>query len=58
MTISNIVFVMAAITPGDLVEIMLGDSLADDAQREALRRDMGLDRPLVERKGSYDHCRR
>jgi ABC-type dipeptide/oligopeptide/nickel transport system permease component len=47
--ISVIVFVMAAITPGDPVEIMLGDSLADDAQRDALRRDMGLDRPLLER---------
>jgi peptide/nickel transport system permease protein len=47
--ISVIVFAMMALTPGDPVEIMLGDSLANAAQRESLRRDMGLDRPMMER---------
>jgi len=47
--ISVIVFAMMALTPGDPVQIMLGDSLADQAQRDSLRRDMGLDLPVVER---------
>ncbi len=47
--ISVIVFAMMALTPGDPVQIMLGDSLADQAQRDALRRDMGLDLPVMER---------
>ena len=47
--ISVIVFAMMTLTPGDPVQIMLGDSLADQAQRDALRRDMGLDLPVVER---------
>ena len=45
--ISIVVFAMMALTPGDPVDIMLGDSLASEEQRELLRRDMGLDRPLV-----------
>lgn len=47
--ISVIVFAMMALTPGDPVQIMLGDSLADQAQRDSLRRDMGLDLPVIER---------
>lgn len=47
--ISLIVFLMMEATPGDPVEIMLGDSLASDEQRELLRRDMGLDRPMLPR---------
>jgi peptide/nickel transport system permease protein len=47
--ISVIVFAMMALTPGDPVQIMLGDSLSNDAQRDALRRDMGLDLPVIER---------
>ncbi|MCC6306145.1 MAG: ABC transporter permease [Rhodobacteraceae bacterium] len=47
--ISLIVFLMMEATPGDPVEIMLGDSLASAEQKELLRRDMGLDRPLVAR---------
>ncbi len=47
--ISVIVFAMMTLTPGDPVQIMLGDSLADQAQRDALRRDMGLDLPVAER---------
>jgi peptide/nickel transport system permease protein len=47
--ISVIVFAMMALTPGDPVQIMLGDSLSNAAQRDALRRDMGLDLPVLER---------
>lgn len=47
--ISVIVFAMMALTPGDPVQIMLGDSLANEAQRVSLRHDMGLDLPVVER---------
>ena len=47
--ISVIVFAMMALTPGDPVQIMLGDSLANEAQKESLRRDMGLDLPVMER---------
>ncbi len=47
--ISVIVFLLMALTPGDPVEIMLGDALATDEQRASLTREMGLDRPLHER---------
>ncbi len=47
--VSVIVFLMITLTPGDPVEIMLGDSRSSPEQEAALRRDMGLDRPMVER---------
>lgn len=47
--VTVIVFLMITLTPGDPVEIMLGDMKATPEQAEALRRDMGLDRPPVER---------
>lgn len=47
--VSVIVFLMISLTPGDPVEIMLGDSRADAAQADALRRDMGLDQPAWKR---------
>lgn len=47
--VSLIVFLMIALTPGDPVEIMLADQRATAEQAEALRRDLGLDRPLAER---------
>jgi peptide/nickel transport system permease protein len=43
--VSLIVFAMIALTPGDPVEIMLGDSRSTPEQEAALRRDMGLDKP-------------
>jgi peptide/nickel transport system permease protein len=47
--ISVVVFLMMTLTPGDPVELMLGDARATPEQRESLRRDMGLDRPVPER---------
>ncbi len=47
--VSVIVFLMITLTPGDPVQIMLGDSRSSPEQEAALRHDMGLDRPLHER---------
>lgn len=47
--VSVIVFLMITLTPGDPVQIMLGDSRTTPEQIAALRHDMGLDRPLLER---------
>lgn len=47
--VSVIVFLMITLTPGDPVEIMLGDSRSSPEQEMALRRDMGLDKPMLER---------
>ncbi len=51
--VTIIVFLMIAVTPGDPVEIMLGDQNATEAQRQALREDMKLDLPLPERFGYF-----
>jgi len=51
--VSAIVFLMMAATPGDPVEIMLGDQQATPEQRQALRHDMGLDLPLPQRFGHF-----
>lgn len=47
--VSLIVFVMLALTPGDPVQIMVGEQAITAEQEAELRRDLGLDRPLVER---------
>ncbi len=44
--VTVIVFLMMAVTPGDPVDIMLGDQPATADQRQALRHDMGLDLPM------------
>ena len=46
--VSVIVFVMMALTPGDPVEIMIGDQNVTPEQAEQMRRDLGLDRPMYE----------
>lgn len=51
--VSVIVFLMMAATPGDPVDIMLGDQSATPEQRQALRHDMGLDLPLPQRYGHF-----
>jgi len=47
--VSVIVFFMMALTPGDPVEIMIGDTLVTPEEEARLRSDLGLDRPPVER---------
>jgi ABC-type dipeptide/oligopeptide/nickel transport system permease component len=47
--VSLIVFVMMTLTPGDPVQIMIGDQAVTAEQEAALRRDLGLDRPIHER---------
>lgn len=47
--VSLIVFVMMALTPGDPVQIMIGDQSITPEQEAELRRGLGLDRPMVER---------
>lgn len=51
--VSAIVFLMILITPGDPVDIMLGEQQATPEQREALRKDMGLDKPAAQRFGHF-----
>lgn len=43
---SVLVFTVAHLIPGDLVDILVGAEGASDAQREALRVQLGLDQPL------------
>ena len=45
-------FLLIHLVPGDPVEVMLGES-ANMADREALRVELGLDKPLVQQFGSY-----
>lgn len=47
--VSLIVFVMLALTPGDPVQIMVGEQSITPEQEAELRRDLGLDKPMVER---------
>lgn len=47
--VSVIVFVMMALTPGDPVQIMIGDQSITPEQEAELRRGLGLDRPMIER---------
>ncbi len=47
--ISLIVFLMISLTPGDPVEIMLGDQIVTPEVEQALREDMGLNLPMHER---------
>ena len=44
--VSLIVFSLMHFTPGDPVEIMIGDQNATKAEIENLRRELGLDRPF------------
>ena len=51
--VSLVVFLMTTLTPGDPVQIMLGDQPATAEQIAALRHDMGLDLPAPERFGRF-----
>ncbi len=52
MGVSALVFLFLYMVPGDPVEVMLGES-AQPADREALRRALGLDQPLLTQMGHY-----
>lgn len=45
-------FLLIHLVPGDPVEVMLGES-ANMADREVLRAELGLDKPLAQQFGSY-----
>lgn len=50
--VALLVFLLLHLTPGDPVELMLGDS-ARPADRQALRQALGLDRPFTEQLTAY-----
>ncbi len=50
--VACLVFLLLHLVPGDPVEAMLGES-ATAADREALRRSLGLDRPLPEQLAAW-----
>ncbi len=50
--VATLVFVVTNVIPGDPVDLMLGET-ARPAQREVLRKALGLDRPLIVRYGDY-----
>lgn len=52
--VSTLVFLLIHLTPGDPVEVMLGET-ALPAAREALRQDLRLDRPLPEQYLHFLH---
>jgi peptide/nickel transport system permease protein len=51
--VSVIVFLMISLTPGDPVDIMVGEMRISPEQRAALRHDMGLDQSLAVRFGLF-----
>lgn len=50
--VATLVFALLHAIPGDPVDVMLGES-ATPAAREHLRRDLGLDRPLLEQYSTF-----
>ncbi len=52
LLVATLVFSLIHLIPGDPVEMMLGEG-AQRGEVEALRSDLGLDRPLLEQYGSY-----
>ncbi len=49
---ATLVFLLVHVVPGDPVDVMLGESAAP-ADRDALRRTLGLDRPLAEQYARF-----
>ena len=49
----TVVFVTLNIIPGDPVNLMLGGRPASDEVRENVRKNLGLDKPVIERYGSF-----
>lgn len=54
LIISFIIFFMIELMPGDPLSTLLGDTMPNDPlERERLREEMGLNRPLVTRYGDW-----
>ncbi|EXL01903.1 ABC transporter permease [Aquamicrobium defluvii] len=51
--VSFIAFMMLAMTPGDPVALIIGEHAATPEQIETLRRDLGLNQPLLQRFASF-----
>jgi peptide/nickel transport system permease protein len=51
--VTAIVFLMMTFTPGDPVDIMIGDQPISAEEEALLRHDMGLDLPPIQRFGKY-----
>jgi peptide/nickel transport system permease protein len=49
MSLNKLLERMMALTPGDPVQIMIGDQSITPEQEAELRRGLGLDRPMIER---------
>jgi peptide/nickel transport system permease protein len=50
--VATLVFALVHVVPGDPVDVMLGEA-ASPADAAALRRDLGLDRPLLAQYGAF-----
>jgi peptide/nickel transport system permease protein len=48
----TLVFLLIHLVPGDPIEVMLGET-ASSADKEELRRDLGLDQPLIVQYGGF-----
>jgi len=53
LVISGLVFSLMHLIPGDPAQVILGFENTDPAQLEAVRRDLGLDRPLYVQYGRW-----
>lgn len=53
LVISAIVFSLMHLIPGDPAQVLLGFENTDPAQLEAVRRDLGLDRPIYVQYGRW-----
>ncbi len=52
LCVTVIVFTIMYLTPGDAVDVVAGAN-ATDAEREAIRQSLGLDKSYIEQLGSY-----
>ena len=50
---SIIVFLALMAIPGDVVHVIAGDTQASPEAQQALREELGLDRPLYEQYGRW-----
>ncbi len=54
--VATMVFIFMRLTPGDPVDIMMGEMVGiSDAEMEAMRREFNLDKPIHVQPVSYTH---